>query len=111
MSLTSPTKLDAAVDDDEPLSPTGSEADGDPVTNEEYSARMDEIMDSDDDDGGSENGFIYDGVDAPQLGRREKDMRMKFDDEETSSVQREGKMEVCKKERWRCARTKARRGR
>lgn len=35
-------------------------------------------------------------VDAPQLGRREKDMRMKFDDEETSSVQREGKMEVLK---------------
>lgn len=35
-------------------------------------------------------------VDAPQLGRREKDMRMKFDDEEASSVQREGKMEVRK---------------
>lgn len=70
MSLVSPTKLEAA--DDEPLSPTVSESNGDPVSHEEYSARMDEIMDDSDGDAASEDGFIYDGVDAPQLGYREQ---------------------------------------
>lgn len=75
MSLASPTKLDVA--DDESPSPTAS------VTHEEYSARMEEIMDDSDDDGGggSEDGFIYDGVDAPQLGYREQ-LREALSDEE-----------------------------
>lgn len=66
MSQDSQPQLDAA--DDEPLSPAASEnGDNEPVTHEEYSARMEEIMDDSDDAAGSEDGFIYDGVDAPKL--------------------------------------------
>ncbi|EJD38384.1 PurM C-terminal domain-like protein [Auricularia subglabra TFB-10046 SS5] len=66
MSFASPPRLDSV--DDDALSQAGSNEDVDagPVSYAEYSARMEEILD-DSCSESSEDGFIYDGVDAPKL--------------------------------------------
>ncbi|EJD52339.1 hypothetical protein AURDEDRAFT_180960 [Auricularia subglabra TFB-10046 SS5] len=66
MSFASPPRLDTV--DHDALSQAGSDEDVDagPVSHAEYSARMEEILD-DSGSEGSEDGFIYDGVDAPKL--------------------------------------------
>ena len=72
---------DAVDDDDEKLSAAGFE-DGDALVNEhEYAARMIEIMDSDhsDDD---DDGFVYDGVDAPKLDYKDQLRDALSDDDE-----------------------------
>jgi hypothetical protein len=59
--------------------------DEDEVNQEDYAARMDEIMDSDEDD---EEGFVYDGVDAPQQEYKDQ-LRDALSDDDAESFQNE----------------------